>query len=177
MAVMRAPVRAGNHSDLSTLRTLLRDASKAALGGGPTLAFYPFGAIIAPDEDVFFVTGTAAPDPTKIEPVLLQVIMEIKERTALGVVRAAGICMLVKELLPGAEERVAAVMIHVEANGGSRERIFVPYSRRRILGLKYRSGDPDAGRAVALQVNARTPHVKVRRWWPSRASSARPVRG
>ncbi|MBC7782341.1 MAG: hypothetical protein H7144_00760 [Burkholderiales bacterium] len=99
--------------------------------------FYPFGASMGKEGELTHVGASTGSEHPASQELIKLLIAGFQRDAAEGNLRAAGICIDVRIVLPGAIEKSDAICVQLEHVNGEAIEIYVPYRKGWLGKIKY----------------------------------------
>ena len=123
------------HPDLDALLSPLLTFAQQMLSKQGT--FFPFGASMKSDGQIAMAaghTGDERPDPVAVIELLVN---GFQEQAATRVIRAAGVCIDMRVVPPGASEKTDAICAQLEHSEGQCVDVYLPYKKGWLGRFKF----------------------------------------
>jgi hypothetical protein len=142
------------HPDLDALLNPLLTFARQMLSKQGT--FFPFGASMKSDGQIAMAagqTGDERPDPVAVIELL---VTGFQEQAATRVIRAAGVCIDMRVVPPGASEKTDAICAQLEHSEGQCVDVYLPYKKGWLGRFKFGEvfASPRDGRIFAKSASA-----------------------
>lgn len=125
------------HPDLDALlNPLLTFAQEQLSKRG---AFFPFGASIQSDGQIAMAAGHTGDERPDAVAIIELLVKGFREQAATRTIRAAGLCIDMRVVPPGASEKTDAICAQLEHAEGQCVDVYLPY-RKGLLG-RYKFGE------------------------------------
>ena len=123
------------HPDLEQLLNMLVPFAQEMLSKHGE--FYPFGATMTPSGELVAKMGYTGEEQPEVQEVIKLLTKGFQEDAASGKIRAAGMCVDIRTVPPGATEKTDAICVSLEHQSGEAVDACVPYKKGLFGRLKY----------------------------------------
>lgn len=123
------------HSDLDQLLNALMPFAQQMLSKHGE--FFPFGAAMSADGEIGLHAGDTGEEQPEAQEVIGLLTAGFRQQAAEGSIRAAGVCVDIRTIPPGQQEKTDAISVPLEHQSGEAATVILPYKKGFLGRIKY----------------------------------------